>query len=215
MHDVPCAGTIELGTWWIRARESGISLLRWRRQCHSGPPVARNGLHDTESTPVSPRYYSPGLPGKALEEIVQSIKKVSEVVAEIAAASREQATGIEQMNKAMIQMDDVTQQNAAMVEEMAAASDAMSEQARELQQLMAFFTVDAPAKKAPQVSVQAGKPRPGNRRQTATAMDTAKRATPAVQPKEPGSVRLATAADGLRLAGVARSSAEDGVWQEF
>src|SRR6266702_7634670 len=54
--------TIETSTLWIRTRESGISLLRWRRQCHNSPPVARNGLKDTGSTPVSPRYYSPGLP---------------------------------------------------------------------------------------------------------------------------------------------------------
>src|SRR5215813_7414597 len=62
MRDVPCAGTIEPCTLWIRARESGISLLRWRRRYHSGPPVTRNELKDTGPTPVSPRYYSPGLP---------------------------------------------------------------------------------------------------------------------------------------------------------
>src|SRR4029450_8041589 len=62
MRDVAFAGTIEPGTLWIRAREASISLLRWRRQCHNGPPVVRNGLKDTGLTPVSPRYYSPGLP---------------------------------------------------------------------------------------------------------------------------------------------------------
>src|SRR5262245_15568674 len=62
MRDVAFAKTIEPGTLWIWARESGIALLRWRRQCHNGPPVARNGLKDTELAPVSPRYYSPGLP---------------------------------------------------------------------------------------------------------------------------------------------------------
>jgi hypothetical protein len=62
MHDVACSGAIEACTLWIRARESGISLLRWRRLCHSGPPVARYGPKDTDLTPVFPRYYSPGLP---------------------------------------------------------------------------------------------------------------------------------------------------------
>jgi len=62
MGDVAFAGMIEPCTVWIRARESGISLWRWRRQCHSSPPVARYRLQDTGSTPVSPRYYSPGLP---------------------------------------------------------------------------------------------------------------------------------------------------------
>src|SRR5262245_29853975 len=62
MRDIVCAGAIELCTVWIRARESRISLWRWRRPYHSGPPVAGNGPKDTEPTPVVPRYYSPGLP---------------------------------------------------------------------------------------------------------------------------------------------------------
>ena len=62
MRDVAFAGTIEPGPVGIRARELRISLLGWRRQCHTSPPVVRNGLQDTRSTPVSPRYYSPGLP---------------------------------------------------------------------------------------------------------------------------------------------------------
>src|SRR5215468_2391540 len=62
MGDVAFAGAIEPCTLWIRARESGISLWRWRRQGHNSPPMARYGLKDTGSTPVAPRYYSPGLP---------------------------------------------------------------------------------------------------------------------------------------------------------
>ncbi|HRD49815.1 MAG TPA: methyl-accepting chemotaxis protein [Candidatus Contendobacter sp.] len=80
--------------------------------------------------------------GHTLKEIVTSIKKVSDIVAEIAAASREQASGIEQVNKAILQMDQVTQQNAALVEQTAAASHAMGDQAKELQHLMGFFTLD-------------------------------------------------------------------------
>jgi len=62
MREVPFAGTIAPCPGWSRARESRRALWRWRRQSHSGPPMARNGLQDTGSTPVSPRYYSPGLP---------------------------------------------------------------------------------------------------------------------------------------------------------
>src|SRR5215211_1901674 len=62
MGNVPFTGTIEQGTVWIWARESSISLWHWRRQYHSGPPVAGNGPKDTEQTPVVPRYCSPGLP---------------------------------------------------------------------------------------------------------------------------------------------------------
>jgi len=80
--------------------------------------------------------------GQTLQEIVTAIKKVSDIVAEIAAASREQASGIEQVNKAILQMDQTTQQNAALVEQTASASQAMGEQAQELQRLMAFFKLD-------------------------------------------------------------------------
>ena len=58
------------------------------------------------------------------------------------AAAREQASGIEQVNKAILQMDRATQQNAALVEETASASQSMGEQARELQELMSFFKLD-------------------------------------------------------------------------
>ncbi len=83
--------------------------------------------------------------GQTLGEIVSSVKKVSDIIAEIAAASQEQSSGIDQVNKAITQMDEVTQQNAALVEEAAAASESMDEQARGLQKLMEFFKVDAGA----------------------------------------------------------------------
>jgi len=79
------------------------------------------------------------LSGQTLTEIVDSVKKVSDIIAEIAAASQEQSTGIDQVNKAITQMDEVTQQNAALVEEAAAASESMDEQAKGLERLMNFF----------------------------------------------------------------------------
>ncbi len=79
--------------------------------------------------------------GQTLNEIVTAVKKVSDIVAEIALASQEQSAGIEQVNKAVMQMDEMTQQNAALVEEAAAASESVDTQARSLQQLMAFFTL--------------------------------------------------------------------------
>ncbi len=74
--------------------------------------------------------------GQTLEQIVASVKKVSDIVAEIAAASREQSSGIEQVNKAVMQMDEMTQQNAALVEEATAASQSMAEQAGALSEMM-------------------------------------------------------------------------------
>jgi methyl-accepting chemotaxis protein I, serine sensor receptor len=77
--------------------------------------------------------------GKALAEIVDSVKKVTDIVAEIAAASHEQSAGIDQVNHAVLQMDEMTQQNAALVEEAAAAARAMQEQAGELSRQVGFF----------------------------------------------------------------------------
>jgi methyl-accepting chemotaxis protein len=79
--------------------------------------------------------------GATLEEIVNSVKKVTDIVAEIAAASREQSSGIEQVNKAVMQMDTTTQQNAALVEEAAAASQAIVEQAQALAAMVEHYNV--------------------------------------------------------------------------
>jgi methyl-accepting chemotaxis protein len=80
--------------------------------------------------------------GRVLAEIVTGVKKVTDVVAEIAASSREQAAGIEQVNKAVTSMDAVTQQNAALVEQASAAAQALTEQARNLSQLIEDYRVD-------------------------------------------------------------------------
>lgn len=77
--------------------------------------------------------------GATLKEIMESIKKVSDIVAEISAASHEQSAGIEQVNNAVMQMDEVTQQNAALVEQTAAASYSMSEQAKQLRDRLGYF----------------------------------------------------------------------------
>ncbi|EIJ44311.1 methyl-accepting chemotaxis protein [Beggiatoa alba B18LD] len=77
--------------------------------------------------------------GNTLQEIVTAVKKVSDIIAEIAAASQEQSSGIHQVNKAITQMDEMTQQNAALVEESASASESMAEQAQRLRQQVAFF----------------------------------------------------------------------------
>jgi methyl-accepting chemotaxis protein len=77
--------------------------------------------------------------GKTLDEIVSSVKRVTDIIAEITAASQEQASGIDQVNKAIMQMDETTQQNAALVEETTAASQSVKEQARELMRQVEVF----------------------------------------------------------------------------
>ncbi len=115
--------------------------------------------------------------GETMSEVVDSIRKVSKTVTEIADASHEQSGGIEQVTKAVSQMDEVTQQNAALVEEAAAAAESLNDQADQLQQAVAAFRLagsgvavkriasarpSAPARlsapgaaqKAPQIAVQ-------------------------------------------------------------
>ena len=77
--------------------------------------------------------------GQTLKEILMAVKKVSDIVAEITAAAREQASGIDQVNKAITQMDQVTQKNAGLVAEAAAASQTINDQTSELQRLIGFF----------------------------------------------------------------------------
>jgi methyl-accepting chemotaxis protein len=67
--------------------------------------------------------------GKTMDDIVSSVRRVTDIMAEITAASLEQSAGIEQVRQAIVQMDQVTQQNAALVEEAAAAAESMKEQA--------------------------------------------------------------------------------------
>jgi methyl-accepting chemotaxis protein len=80
--------------------------------------------------------------GEQLRAIVDAVDKVAEIVSEISVASQEQSTGIEQVNKAVIQLDEITQQNAALVEESSAASQTISNQAADLTALVSRFKLD-------------------------------------------------------------------------
>ena len=80
--------------------------------------------------------------GHTTQEIVTSIKRVTDIMAEISAASLEQSSGIEQVNTAITQMDDVTQQNAALVEQAAAAAESLEEQASQLVQVVTRFKLE-------------------------------------------------------------------------
>ncbi|NHZ61354.1 methyl-accepting chemotaxis protein [Massilia genomosp. 1] len=81
--------------------------------------------------------------GSTMDDIVQSIRRVTDIMGDIAAASAEQTLGIDQINQAVTQMDQVTQQNAALVEEAAAASEAMQDQARQLAEVVSVFKLSA------------------------------------------------------------------------
>ncbi|WP_168792312.1 methyl-accepting chemotaxis protein [Paraburkholderia aromaticivorans] len=82
-----------------------------------------------------------GEAGKTMAEVTQAVARVTDIMSEIAAASSEQSRGIEQVNLAITQMDNVTQQNAALVEEAAAASRSMEDQGQQLNEAVAFFQI--------------------------------------------------------------------------
>jgi methyl-accepting chemotaxis protein len=80
--------------------------------------------------------------GESLNEIVESVRKVADIITDIATASVEQSTGIDQINKALTQMDEMTQQNSALVEENAAAAKTLEQQSETMTQRVAFFDLD-------------------------------------------------------------------------
>jgi methyl-accepting chemotaxis protein len=102
--------------------------------------------------------------GRTLEDIIAAVKKVTDIVAEIAAGSSEQALGIEQVNKAVGQMDTMTQQNAALVEEAAAASQAIAGQTQALARMIAHYRLDSLASTGPEIDKNGyGAPQPALR----------------------------------------------------
>ncbi|WP_353223516.1 methyl-accepting chemotaxis protein [Salinisphaera hydrothermalis] len=117
------------------------------------------------------------LSGKTLNEIIESINQVSNIISDIATAGSEQAQGIDQVNTAVSQMDSVTQQNAALVEESAAASASLEEQAQQLNTQIAFF-------KLPEDATGARDAQPSARRTVSSPRSEGKRtAPPATKPK--------------------------------
>ena len=147
--------------------------------------------------------------GGSLGEIVGAIKKVSDIVAEIAAASREQATGLDQINTAVGQMDEITQRNAALVEETTAAAQSLNNLAHQLAELVSFFKTDASAP----IMVSAPPP-------VAAKPAAAKVAAPApkAQPK-PATAKAAASpakpAPQAQMAAATPKPATDEDWQEF
>jgi len=97
--------------------------------------------------------------GSTMDEIVHSVRSVTDIIGEISSASLEQTAGIEQINMAISQMDQVTQQNASLVEEAAAAAESLQEQAGKLARLVSVFKVGAavPATDSPVLAARGGK----------------------------------------------------------
>jgi len=159
--------------------------------------------------------------GVTMQEIVASVQRVTDIMGEISAASEEQACGIEQINRAVSQMDEVTQQNAALVGQAAAAAGSLQAQAQQLAQAVAVFrlnaatVIDAPARlladrqqpESPQAGASASPASP------ASATPTLRR-EPAASKSRPSPLR-GLAAPPMTPAFAAAGAAPDDDWESF
>ncbi len=147
--------------------------------------------------------------GETLTAIVGSVKQVTGIVSEIASASQEQATGIDEINSAIAQMDEVTQQNAALVEENTAAAQSMVEQSRELEKLMSFFKLNEGDR---------GDDYAGNENHASSAYKP-KLATVNTKPVQRAAIKKPSsrpsAAHPAKLAKAAGDASYDSDWKEF
>ena len=139
--------------------------------------------------------------GVTMAEVVGSIRRVTDIMGEISAASNEQAMGVAQVGEAVTQMDQATQQNAALVEEMAAAASSLKSQAQELVQAVAFFKVGGAAQHASlprtavRSSIPSAKPFKGDERRVLTSSASARKpAAASARPSAPPKAAPAAAA---------------------
>ncbi|MBO9883155.1 methyl-accepting chemotaxis protein [Xanthomonas sp. D-109] len=119
------------------------SEVRTLAQRSSNAAKEIKGLIDDSVTRVTEGSVLVDQAGRTMSEIVASVQRVTDIMGEISAASQEQSTGIEQVNQTVVQMDETTQQNAALVEEATAAARSMEEQAGQLTSTVALFKIDS------------------------------------------------------------------------
>lgn len=136
--------------------------------------------------------------GATMDEIVSSVKRVTDIMGEITSASREQEVGIEQINQAITEMDTVTQQNAALVEEAAAAASSLQDQAADLAKVVSVFQLSGASSAPLKKTVAEAK--------TQTRILQAKR-EPAHYTKKAGVAKLTQAKES--------TSAKNDEWEEF
>jgi methyl-accepting chemotaxis protein len=171
-----------------------------------------------------------GQAGVTMDEVVASVKRVTDIMSEIANASQEQSAGIEQVNLSIIEMDGMTQQNAALVEQAAAAAQSLQDQAGELQRVVSVFRlvegeepyIAAIAPIAPRAAVTtravvvtpakpAAAPRPALKRPAPAARAAAARPVPAAAKTAPNAAPKAAS----KTAPKATATASGDEWEEF
>ncbi|PIF17431.1 MULTISPECIES: methyl-accepting chemotaxis protein [unclassified Acidovorax] len=151
--------------------------------------------------------------GATMTEVVGSIKRVTDLMGEISAASSEQSQGVAQVGEAVTQMDQVTQQNAALVEEMAAAAASLNNQAQDLVSTVAFFKLSPAQAAQPAASAFAHVPKAAG---PSPALAGSSRPAPVAQSKVPPLRAAAKPAPALASTAPARSgSGNDADWESF
>nr|WP_305800526.1 methyl-accepting chemotaxis protein [Shinella sp. XGS7] len=148
--------------------------------------------------------------GASMDEIVASVQRVSDIIGEISAASAEQSDGIGQVNGAVVQLDQMTQQNAALVEESAAAAESLKDQAHKLNEVISVFRLghDAPASHSA----------PAPRKAPAPAHTPTSSAKPSAAPRPAPAPKASAAAPrpaAPRPAAAPAPKAADGDWETF
>ncbi|KAF1047121.1 MAG: Methyl-accepting chemotaxis protein III [Herbaspirillum frisingense] len=149
--------------------------------------------------------------GQTMDEVVASVKRVTDVVGEISAASQEQSTGIEEVNRAITQMDETTQQNAALVEQAAAAAQSLQEQAGRLSSAVSVFRLSGmqQARMAPPVTPAMAEAPAAKPAATAPIKPVAKVAAPAKAAAAPRLAAAPASASPKLAAGA------DEEWEQF
>jgi len=173
--------------------------VRALAQRSAGAAKEIKGLIDASTQRVEQGSTLAGKAGDTMQGIVEGIARVSSIMNEIVSSSREQASGIAQVNQAIVQMDGSTQQNAALVEESAAATRSMLEQAAQLTQVVSLFQIDVAAA-AVQVPARA-------------PVKAAARALPALRPAPAAKKTPVAAPAPVRKEPVVSSTGSD--WEEF
>ncbi|MEM5330101.1 methyl-accepting chemotaxis protein [Paraburkholderia sp. JHI2823] len=161
--------------------------------------------------------------GRTMSEIIGAVQRVTDIMGEIAAASQEQSGGIDQVARAVTQMDEVTQQNAALVEEAAAAAQSLEDQAGRLRAAVAVFSLDdgalAPASdqpalgRAPHTAASRPVSRPASAGAVAAAMPAMAKRAP--RRTSAGAQAVARPAAVASASGVPAGAATNGDWETF
>jgi methyl-accepting chemotaxis protein len=153
--------------------------------------------------------------GVTMTEVVSSIRRVTDIMGEISAASSEQAAGVSQVGEAVSQMDQVTQQNAALVEEMAAAASSLKNQAQDLVQVVAGFKLDATGRSSnparADVRSASAKPLPSHATERRAAAPMARKSSPVSE--KPSAATFPSPKSSPKAASTAAAGADE--WESF